>query len=126
MKLSDSEWTVMNAVWAGSPASARDVLERTVDETHWAYTTVKTTLARLVEKGVLAERKRANTSLYDPLVTRDQARHSAVRLLLDKAFDGAFGPLLQHLVAKEKLSRKDRRKLAAMLAESEDGGRRKS
>jgi BlaI family penicillinase repressor len=126
MKLSDTEWTVMNAVWAGSPASARDVLERTADETHWAYTTVKTTLARLVDKGVLAEHKRANTSLYDPLLTRDQARHSAVRLLLDKAFDGTFGALLQHLVADEKLSKKDRRKLSEMLADNEGGRRKKS
>lgn len=110
----------MNAVWAQSPASARDVLERVEAETGWAYSTVKTLLARLVEKGALGEHKRANTSIYEPLVTRRQARRSALRALLDTAFDGAFGSLMQHMVADEKLSKKDRRRLAEMLRELDD------
>ncbi len=115
MKLSDAEWTVINVVWERSVASARDVLEQTEAETGWAYTTVKTILSRLVEKGALRVRKRANTSLYEPLVSRKAARRSAVRSLLDRAFDGAFGGLLQHLVTDEKLSKKDREELKAML-----------
>ncbi|MEE9126017.1 MAG: BlaI/MecI/CopY family transcriptional regulator [Planctomycetota bacterium] len=115
MKLSDTEWTVINVVWERSPASARDVLEQTEAQTGWAYTTVKTILSRLVEKGALRTRKRANTSLYEPLVSRKDARRSAVRSLLDRAFDGTFGGLLQHLVTDEKLSKKDRERLEAML-----------
>lgn len=122
MKLSDAEWTVMNAVWEGAPASVRDVLERTEPETGWAYSTVKTLLERLADKGALEVRKRGNTSYYEPLVTRPEARRSALRLLLDKAFDGAFGSLLQHMVAEEKLSKRDRRELSSMLDEL-DGSR---
>lgn len=120
VKLSDAEWTVMNAVWTGAPASARDVLERVHGETGWAYSTVKTLLARLVEKGAVGERKRANTSIYEPLISRSQARRSALRALLDTAFDGAFGSLMQHMVADEKLSKRDRAKLAEMLRELDD------
>jgi predicted transcriptional regulator len=119
MKLSDSEWTVMKVVWDGSCASARDVFERVAAETNWAYTTVKTTLDRLVEKGALRVRKQANRSLYEPLVSRTQARRSALHYMLDKAFDGAFGSLLQHMVATEKLTKRDRESLAALLAEME-------
>ena len=122
MKLSDSEWTVMNVVWQRSPASARDVLEGTAEATGWAYSTVKTILTRLVEKGALSEHKRANTSLYEPCVTREKARREAVRSLLDRAFEGTFGTLLQHLVSDEKLSAKDRDKLSAMLAEQDGKG----
>lgn len=117
MKLSDAEWTVINVVWERSPATARDVLERTEAETGWAYTTVKTLLSRLVEKGALRVRKRANTSLYEPLISRQDARRSALRALLDRAFDGTFGGLLQHLIADEKLSGKDRERLRSMLQE---------
>lgn len=117
MKLNDSEWIVMQAVWESSPARARDVLERVHDETDWAYTTVKTVLARLVEKGALHEEKQGKSSVYEPLVTRESARRTAVRSLLDKAFDGTFGSLVQHMVASEKLGKKEREKLARMLAE---------
>lgn len=120
MKLSDAEWTVMNALWEKSPASARDVLENCQEETAWAYSTVKTLLGRLVDKGALAERKRANTSLYEPLVTQTEARRSALRSLVDKAFDGAFGPLLQHMVSDEKLPKSDRRELNTILEELEE------
>ena len=115
LKLSDAEWTVMRAVWQRPPASARDVLERAADETGWAYTTVKTLLARLVEKGALRMTMRGNVSLYEPRVTMRQARIAAVRALVDRAFDGAFGSLLQHLIAEEKLSPKDRAALARLI-----------
>jgi BlaI family penicillinase repressor len=119
VKLSDAEWTVMSVVWRDAPVSARDVLEAVSHETGWAYTTVKTLLARLVEKGVLRTRKRANTNLFEPLISREQARKSALRSLVERAFDGTFGSLVQHMIATERLSDSDRRRLAAMLAESD-------
>lgn len=115
MKLSDAEWTVMHVLWERSPASARDVLERIGKQTGWAYTTVKTILTRLAEKGVLRERKGEGASLYSPRISRNSARRSAVRSLLDKAFDGAFGTLLQHMAAEERLSPRERAELEAML-----------
>lgn len=132
MKLSDAEWTVMRAVWeAGSgptaaETSARELLERIElapgagREPGWAYTTLKTMLARLVEKGALRERKRGNVSLYEPLVTQEQARRSALHSLVDRAFDGAFGPLLQHIVTRERLSTRDRETLQRMIAELDE------
>jgi BlaI family penicillinase repressor len=125
VRLTDAEWTVMNAVWDDAPASARDVLERIEVETEWAYSTVKTILTRLVGKGALRVRMRANTGLYEPRITRSEARRSAVHSLLDRAFDGAFGSLLQHLISEERLSRKDRAKLVSMLNEL-DGTRGRS
>jgi BlaI family penicillinase repressor len=124
LKLSDAEWTVMRAVWARSPASARDVLEHAEAETGWAYTTVKTLLARLVEKGALTMRMRGNVSLYAPCMSMRQARMAALRALVDRAFDGTFGTLLQHLIAEEKLSARDRATLARMIrdVDREDGG----
>ncbi len=125
MKLSDTEWTVMNEVWRRSPVSARDVLEAVEGETEWAYTTVKTILSRLVDKGALHVRKRANTSLFQPRISREKARRSAVKSLLEKAFDGTFGSLVQHMMTEERLSARDRKKLAAMLAElRRSGGKR--
>lgn len=115
MQLSEAEWKVMRVLWERSPANARDVLEGLSASTEWAYTTTKTILGRLVEKGVLAEHKRANTSFYEPLVTRDEARRTAVRNLLDRAFDGTFGSLLHHLADGEKLSKRDREKLREVL-----------
>ena len=123
MRLNDSEWTVMGAVWSAAEAArdgevtAREVHDRIGDSAEWSYSTVRTLLARLVEKGALRERKRGNQSMYVTLVTQDEARSSAIRSLLERAFDGTFGSLLQHVAAREKLSRRDRAALASLVDE---------
>lgn len=117
MRLTDSEWIVMNALWRETPASVREVLERIEPQTGWAYTTVKTMLTRLAEKGLVHTSRRGNAILFEPAISREQARRSALRSLLDKAFDGAFGSLLQHLLAEERLSPRDKQKLADLLGE---------
>ena len=119
-KLSDAEWSVMNVVWERHPACARDVLEALEEQTGWAYTTVKTMLDRLVEKGALTMRKRANLGLYEPAVSRGEARTAAVRSLLDRAFEGAFGSLFQHLAKEERLGARDRERLERLLEELGD------
>jgi BlaI family penicillinase repressor len=121
--LSDAEWKVMNGLWRRRRATARELLEDVAARTGWAYTTIKTILSRLVDKGVLREAKQGNTSVYEPLLSRRAARRAAVRHLLDHAFDGAFGPLMQHLLQDEKLSRRDRAALRAMLETSGKRGK---
>lgn len=120
MKLSDSEWTVMRALWADAPATARDVLDRCVDATGWAYTTVKTLLVRLVEKGAVTSERRGNTDWFRPAVTQRKARRTAFRSLLDRAFDGTVGGLLHHIVEDERLSAQDLEALRRTLRELED------
>ena len=115
MHLSNAEWKAMSAMWQKHPASARDVLDALAAETSWAYTTVKTILARLVDKGALKMRMRANTSFNEPLLSRDDAQRSALRALLDRAFEGSFGPMVHFLARDEKLSKKERQELIRML-----------
>lgn len=111
----------MRAVWAGSPANARDVLERVEAATGWAYTTVKTLLQRLVDKGALRVHKRRNTSVYAAVLQPVVARRSALQSLLRSAFEGSFGTLLQHLVADQPMSAADRRQLSSLLADQPPG-----
>lgn len=115
----------MNALWAHSPASARDVLAHLPKGTDWAYTTVKTMLDRLVEKGLVAVQKQANAGVYTPQVSQQDARSSAVRSLVERAFDGTFGTLVQHFVQAEKLSARERAELKALLDAAPREGRGK-
>ena len=117
MQLSEAEWKVMSCLWGDSPASARDVLDRLGRETEWAYTTVKTMLTRLVEKGAVKERTVDGAAVYEPLVTQRAARKDAVRALVDRAFGGTLGAFVHHLLADEKLSAKDRSTLKKLLDE---------
>lgn len=120
MKLTKAEWQIMNALWQEHPATAREVMERLPSGVRWAYTTIKTMLGRLAEKEAVAETKRGNTSLYEPLVSQRKAQRSAFRALLDQAFDGAMGPLMHFLVEDKQLSPKQREELRRILDSEND------
>ena len=126
MKLTEPEWLIMNALWEKHPVKARDVIERLPSTVNWAYTTVKTMLDRLVEKKVVGKSKRGNIGLYEPLVSRRQARRTAMRIMLDQAFDGAFGPMMYFLAEDESLSAGERKELIKILSgKSRNKGDRK-
>ncbi len=115
MKLTEAEWQVMNALWAKHPATAREVMDRLPPDVTWAYTTLKTMLARLADKHAVSEIKQGNTSVYDPLVSQSKARLNAFRSLLDQAFDGAMGPLVHFLVEEQQLTAKETEDMVKVL-----------
>ena len=115
MKLSDAEWQIMNALWKQYPATAREIADHLPDDVQWAYTTIKTLLARLAVKEAVSEHKRGNVSIYEPLVSRKKARRTALRSFLDQAFGGGIEPLLNFLAEERKLTAKERSELAKII-----------
>jgi predicted transcriptional regulator len=120
--LSDAEWKVMNAVWRRrAGATARQVLESVAAETGWAYSTVKTLLERLVEKGALEASFAGRAARYRPRLARRRALRAAARSLMGRAFGGAAGPLVHFLLRSEKLTAEERDELRRMLDEQGRG-----
>ena len=117
MKLSESEWQVMNALWKQFPATARQIMNHIPDEINWAYTTVKTLLSRLVEKKAVTERKQGNTSVYEPLISQHSARQGALRSMVDKVLGGTVQPMMHFLAEERNLTEKQRRQLKQLLDE---------
>ena len=115
MRLTPAEWKLMNAVWQGHPVTARGIEGRLPGDERWAYTTIRTMLSRLVDKGALAERKEGKTSLYEPRLTPRRARLSALGALATDAFDGAFADLIHFLVKEEELPPGEVQKLMDLL-----------
>lgn len=122
---SDAEWKVLNALWRKHPASARELLAELAAETGWAYTTLKTVLTRMQEKGLVRTEMRGNAAWYEPLLEQRGAQRAALRSLIERVFEGAAGPLLAHLVDDEQLSAAERKKLAGWIAavEKKEGRR---
>jgi BlaI family transcriptional regulator, penicillinase repressor len=122
--LTDAEWKVMHAVWGRrGEVSARDVHAALAADTGWAYTTVKTMMDRLTQKGVLDARVERNVSWYASRLSRARAVARAARDLAERAFGGAVAPLVHHLVRSEKLSAADRAELRRMLDEADGRGK---
>lgn len=113
--LTDVEWVIMDAVWSKEPCAAGTVQETLEVQHGWAYSTVKTTMDRMVAKRLLVTNSIRNLQLFSSAITRDDARRVELRQLLKRAFDGALTPMIQFLVEKEELSTAEVKELREML-----------
>src|SRR2546423_1293719 len=102
--LTEAEWTIMEVVWREETCAAGTGQEALQDSHGWAYSTVKTTMDRMVAKGLLGTHAIRNLNLFTPLLSRDEARRSELQRCLRRAFDGALSPMIQFLFEQEELS----------------------
>lgn len=105
--LTEAEWSIIKVVWEHQPCAAGTVQEALAENKNWAYSTVKTTMDRMVQKGLLKIQKIRNLQLFSATVSETCARRGEFQKMLNRAFDGAVGPMMQFLVENEKLTKDD-------------------
>jgi BlaI family transcriptional regulator, penicillinase repressor len=113
--ISEAEWKVMRLLWKKSPQPAYDIIQVLGAEQDWHPNTVKTLLARLHKKKIVAVEKYKNLFLYSPLVSEEECIQAESESFLDRLFGGAVQPLLVHFARKKMLSKKDLEDLRRIL-----------
>ena len=113
-KISDSELEVMKVLWqAEEPIPVTEIRETLQKSRGWEATTVKTLVARLVNKGVVRQEKR-NVFYYSPLISEREYNGWATRDLIERIYSGSARDLIAALVRSESLSRDDLEELREM------------
>jgi predicted transcriptional regulator len=109
-KLSKLELQILEALWSQGKASIREIQEA-FPEPRPAYTTIQTTVYRLEGKNAVRRtRKIGNAHIFEPLVSRDVARHRLLDEILN-FFGGRAQPMMAQLAEAGKLTRDDVREL---------------
>jgi BlaI family penicillinase repressor len=103
-QISDAEWEVMKLVWERQPVAASDVVARLGREQRWAPRTIKTMLARLVDKGALGYEVDGKRFLYRAKVRREACVRHESRSFLSRVFGGAVAPAVVHLLTHSNLT----------------------
>ena len=103
-KISDAEWDVMEILWETGACTAADVIALLAPTHDWSHRTVRTLLARLVEKSALEYDVDGPRYIYRPAVRREQCVRQESRLFAEKIFRGDVGTLLAHFVTDAALS----------------------
>ena len=116
-RISEAELAVMEVLWSAAvPLTAADVAQRIAGR-DWSDRTVKTMLARLLAKGVLAHQEDGRRYLYRPAVARERYVAGESRRLVDRLFGGRAAPMVAHLAEGDGLSQDDIAELEALLKE---------
>lgn len=117
MQISPSELEVMKVIWRKSPATAADVIARLKGKSDWSDRTIKTLLARLVEKGALATEAEGRRYRYTPLIAQNDYQKEVTGQFVDRLFGGRAAPLVAHLADDRGLTDEDIAELEALLEE---------
>ena len=107
-KLSKLELQIMEILWNRGACSIREIQEAFPESKRPAYTTVQTTVYRLLEgkKAVKIVRRISNANIFDAAISRDDAG----RRLMDDVlalFGGRTKPVMAHLVESGRLTLED-------------------
>lgn len=121
--LSRRERQIMDVLYRLGRATAAEVTEAIPEPP--GYSAVRAMLRVLEEKGHIRHEEKDLRYVFMPIVTRDKARRSALRHLLDTFFDGspeqAVATLLD--VSARDLSEEELDRMAALVEKARQEGR---
>jgi BlaI family penicillinase repressor len=115
IELTETEWTIIKAVWEQEPCTAPAIQHLLERETAWTYSTVRTLMDRMVAKGLLAANKERNVTLYSSVITRTQAQRGELLYALRNAFNGALTPMVQCLIEAGDINAKELAQLESLI-----------
>ena len=106
-RVSEAEMQLLSALWDNAPQSATELADAIGAANGWTLATVKTLIARLVQKGAVAAEAEGRRFLYTPLVARADLLAQESERLVDRLLGGRVSPLVAHLAEREALTPED-------------------
>ena len=117
--LSPSEWRVMEVLWT-RPRTLMELVRELAQSAGWAKSTVTTMVRRMEEKGLVSYEQVGRTKVFRPAVAREDVVATETESLLQRAYHGSVGLLVNALAERESLSKADIEELYAVLRKAEE------
>jgi predicted transcriptional regulator len=119
--LTRRERQIMDILYRRGRATAGEVMEDLSGDPH--YSTVRTQLRVLEEKGHVHHEEQGLRYVYSPAVPRSSARRSALRHLVNTFFDGSAEHAVAALLGGEgaRLSEDELQRIADLVHKSQSG-----
>lgn len=118
---SQAELVVLKHLWSAGPQSAREVQTRIAGETGWSYSTTRTLLARMTEKGLIAREDMHGLSVFSARVEKVTLMGRMIRDFAANVLD-MDGPLPVTGFASSRLFTEEEAEALTRLLESGDDG----
>jgi predicted transcriptional regulator len=122
--LSRRERQIMDILYRRGRATAGEVMEQLAGDP--SYSTVRTQLRVLEDKGHLRHEEEGLRYVYMPAVPRHAARKSALRHLVDTFFDGSAEKVVAAVLGGEsaRLTDEELNRIAELVAKARKEGKR--
>lgn len=114
VRLSESEYRLMDVIWDREPISAMELSSICLEKFDWKKSTVYTMLKRMGDKGILLFENKTVTAL----VKREQANRSEGDALLNKAYGGSLPDFFAAFLQDRKLTKEEAERIQRMIEEA--------
>lgn len=118
-KISDAEWSVLNALWAGQEFQLGQVVDALQEATGWSRNTVHTYLTRMEKKGLVEINRGEEPHTYRAAVSREACAKKERSLFLQNVYNGAAGDLIAAFLKETKITEEERERLRTLLDDME-------
>ena len=117
-QLTPAELEVMKVLWDAEGLSAREVHERVGEHMNWAYSTTRTTIERMVRKGLVGKKAFHGLHLYRASVSRVSGLARMVRDFAQQVLETSHVPVVSLFADSGALSDAEIEELRELLNES--------
>ncbi len=107
LDLAPLELECMSVLWPLGEGTVRDIHRQLAVSRPRAYTTIMTIMDRLAHKGIVTRHRVGRAYRYQPNLSADEARISAIEKIVTGFFDGSAEALAAHLAAAGGTARPD-------------------
>jgi BlaI family transcriptional regulator, penicillinase repressor len=114
LSISESEWKVMKVLWEKPDLTLREIAAG-LEETDWGYTTIRTLVTRLMEKGAIAADKSSSNFRYYAAVPENECKFKEANRFLSRVFDGSVSMLVSTLTKDSNLTEEERKELMSII-----------
>ena len=119
--LNKNELQILNILWKGDEGfSIREVHEKIENENQWAYSTTKTTMDRMVKKGLLERANFHGVFLYQAAISKPAGLAKLVSYFMNDVLEMDSGALMSLFGRSKALSESEVDELEAILKKGID------
>jgi predicted transcriptional regulator len=119
--LTRAELDVMKVLWKHRRLSAREVHQQVAEGLGWAYSTTRTTVERLVRKGLVSKQALHGLHVYSPLISRPAGLARMVRDFAEQVLEAGPAPVVSLIAESEALSAEEIEELRTLLGRDRVG-----
>ena len=107
IKVTNSEWYVMNCLWEKSHLSLMQLVPLFKESAGWSKSTSATMVRRMTEKDLIGYEENGKTKYFFPKVKKQDVVVQETRDFLQRIYDGSVGMMMSALVRQNDLSQED-------------------
>lgn len=120
ISISDAEWIIMKALWQHEEKDEPEKMTlkeianavSKLSDADWSYTTVRTMVGRLSEKGAIkADESNKRNFLYTAAVSEEECRREEMKSFINRIFDGSAKLLVSSLISEKNLTKDEQKTL---------------